>query len=196
MPWQVHLQQCGQTERLFGAKCRRTAPRGEVLGGHSIANNHTRACKWGEEATAGPKAVGTSYRGRERTKTGKKKKVVNISSRMNIAPKLLEIDNSEYCTLIFQLFSIATFHRNPCEERTQRADDPDLRQDQPCLHHSQPLLTSHKQPKEPTASAQLSWEQGHCWSSFQGLRELGKLSTHTSASSPHTAFFISPGKFA
>lgn len=30
---------------------------------------------------------------------------------------------------------------------------PDLRQDQPCLHHPQPLLTYTKQPKEPMASA-------------------------------------------
>lgn len=32
-------------------------------------------------------------------------------------------------------------------------DHPDLRQDQPCLRHPQPLLTYDKQPKKPTASA-------------------------------------------
>lgn len=32
-------------------------------------------------------------------------------------------------------------------------DHPNLRQDQPCLHHPQPLLTYSKQPEQPTASA-------------------------------------------
>lgn len=32
-------------------------------------------------------------------------------------------------------------------------DHPDLRQDQPCLHHPQPLLTYTEQLEEPAASA-------------------------------------------
>lgn len=80
-------------------------------------------------------------------------------------------------------------------------DDPDLRQDQPCPHHSQPLLTSNKQCKELTASAKEAAFKGvrallEQLPRAQGTGQAQDTHTRTSASSSRTAFFISPSEFA
>lgn len=75
-------------------------------------------------------------------------------------------------------------------------DHPDLRQDQPCLHHPQPLLTYTEQLEEPAASAKDT--------AFLGIRAvLEKLSgakgtgqaQHTPPSIKPMHYFFSPCKF-
>lgn len=95
MPGQVHLQECRHTERLLRAKCRRTAPRWELLEGLSTANKHEGLqMRWRGPQLA-PKQQGLPAGEQKDQKQVKKNKAVDISGHVNIAPKLLEIDDSE-----------------------------------------------------------------------------------------------------